>query len=324
MKKLFILAAAIVAFASCSKEPETIVNDGSIKFATAQTRAAITTIDNLGDFTVYGYTKYAKSLNIFDAVTVSDADADNVWETQGITKYWAQDSVYNFFAVYAPTNANDKITNKSVNVADNEMTINFTNEKGEVDLVTAASANVNSLFNVNVNTTPLAFKHALARVAFQFQWACNADDMTIEVSDVKLLGSNKTGVLTVAANGDQIWTASEPVVIEYTEPTTLSKSAPLLPTINATTGAGYQYIIPTSGLAPQIAFVAIVKDAQGQIVKTFDYSAGTALPTQTYSAGSSYHFTMNINPNFSAIEFTVTVEEWGDVDGGTIDFGNDK
>ena len=60
MKKLFILAAAIVAFASCSKEPETIVNDGSIKFMSAQTRhqAGESTIANLKDgFTVYGYTE---------------------------------------------------------------------------------------------------------------------------------------------------------------------------------------------------------------------------------------------------------------------------
>ena len=58
MKKLFILAAAIVAFASCSKEQATYVEDGSIKFATAQTRAtAVSDLDKLekGGFTVLGY-----------------------------------------------------------------------------------------------------------------------------------------------------------------------------------------------------------------------------------------------------------------------------
>jgi hypothetical protein len=58
-------------------------------------------------------------------------------------------------------------------------------------------------------------------------------------------------------------------------------------------------------------------------LKTFNKSTGVNLPQQTYVAGSSYFFTMNINPNFSEIAFTVEVEEWGNVDGGTINFGNE-
>ena len=62
MKKLFILAAAIVAFASCSKneEPTAMVPTREIQFATAaQTRADMTVVDvkYLQDngFAVYGY-----------------------------------------------------------------------------------------------------------------------------------------------------------------------------------------------------------------------------------------------------------------------------
>ena len=324
MKKLFILAAAIVAFASCSKEPETIVNDGSIKFAMAKTRAGVTTTENLADFTVYGYTENAKDVNIFDGVIASDADNNDVWTT-AVTKYWAVDSTYNFFAFYAPTSTDDKVNSNSVNVTNNIMTINFTNKNGEVDLVTAASKNVSSLYNQPTNTTNLIFKHALARVAFQFQWDCNKNsDMTIEITDVKLLGTKGTGVLSVDEAGVQTWTTSgDNIEIAYAAPTTLSEEAPLLPSIDKTSGVGYQYIIPTTGLQPQIAFTAVVKDKDGQVLKTFDKSTGVNLPQQTYVAGSSYFFTMNINPKFSEIAFKVEVEEWGNVDGGTINFGNE-
>lgn len=325
MKKLFILAAAIVAFASCSKEPEAIVNDGSIKFAMAQTRAGVTTTENLADFTVYGYTENAKDVNIFNGVIASDADNNDVWTT-AVTKYWAVDSTYNFFAFYAPTSADDKVNSNSVNVTNNIMTINFTNKNGEVDLVTAASKNVESLYNKSTNTTNLTFKHALARVAFQFQWDCNKNSgMTIEITDVKLLGTKGTGVLSVNEDGLQTWEPSgNNIEIAYAAPSSaLSEAAPLLPSIDKTSGVGYQYIIPTTGLQPQIAFTAVVKDKEGQVLKTFNKSTGVNLPQQTYVAGSSYFFTMNINPNFSEIAFTVKVEEWGNVDGGTINFGNE-
>lgn len=329
MKKLFILAAAIVAFASCSQnEPEATYNDGTIKFAMAQTRAGVTTTENLGSFNVYGYTEGATTLDIFPANTTA-SKSGNVW-TPSLKKYWAENTTYNFFAVYAPTVAsaeNDKITAQSVTVSNNTMTINFTNEKGEVDLVTAADGDVVTLYNKEGNTTNLTFKHALARVAFQFKWACNTgSDMTIEVSNVTLGGTQKTGVLTVDAEGAQSWTATDNIAISYVAPTTLSETNNLLPTIN-NDGTGYHYIIPTSGVAPTISFDAVVKDSQNQIVKTYNVkdqklSAATNATNVTFVPGASYHYTMNINPQFKIIEFTVEVGKWSDVDGGTINFGN--
>lgn len=334
MKKYFIMAVAVLAsLTACQQnEPEATYNDGTIKFAMAQTRAGVTTTENLADFNVYGYTEGATTLDIFpENTTANKDDARSVW-TPNVIKYWAENTTYNFFAVYAPTvasAANDKITSQSVNVSDNTMTINFTNEKGEVDLVTAADGDVATLYKQQTNTTKLTFKHALARVAFQFKWACNAGSgMTIEVSDVTLGGTKKTGVLTVAAEGAQSWTATDDIVISYDAPGTLSEDedAKLLPTIN-NDGTGYHYIIPTSGVAPTISFNAVVKDSQNQIVKTYEVkdqalSAASNNANVKFEPGASYHYTMNINPQFQIIEFTVEVEKWTDVDAGTIDFGN--
>ena len=316
--------AALATLTACQQpeEPTAMVNDGTIKFMSAETRATVTTIDNLGTFNVYGYTEGETTLNIFGETTTATKDG-TVWKPS-VTRYWAEGKTYNFFAVYAPNSDVDKITSKAVDAANDKMTINFTNTTGNVDLVTAASTNVTTLFNKSTGATPLAFQHALARVAFQFNWGCTTgSDQTVEVTDVKLLGTKSTGVLTVAANGDRTWTTSgENVTINYAAPATLTESAKLLPEVDATSGAGYQYIIPTEGLAPQIAFTAVVKDAQGTVLKTFNKSAGVNLPAQAYAAGKSYTFTMNINPQFNDIQFTVTVADWSDGGSSSLDFGN--
>ena len=82
MKKLFILAAAIVAFASCSKnEPQaTVVPTREIKFATAaETRATTATVETAttlqtNGFSVWGYMMTAPQATIFEKVDVKYFD----------------------------------------------------------------------------------------------------------------------------------------------------------------------------------------------------------------------------------------------------------
>jgi ribosomal protein S27AE len=116
MKKLFILAAAIVAFASCSKneEPTAMVPTREIQFATAaQTRADMTEVNvdylQKNGFAVYGY---AADQAIFTETEVLYAK-DNAlattatWapKTAGDVKYWASGVNY-VFSAYAPKDAN--------------------------------------------------------------------------------------------------------------------------------------------------------------------------------------------------------------------------
>ena len=83
--------------------------------------------------------------------------------------------------------------------------------------------------------------------------------MTIDVKNVQLGGTQKTGTLTVEAEGAQSWTAKDDVVINYTAPAQLTETANLLPEIN-NAGAGYQYIIPATTINPTISFEAEIKD----------------------------------------------------------------
>ena len=107
MKKLFILAAAIVAFASCSKEPEAIVNDGSIYFTSAQTRATgITDIATLAEnnFKVYAYTTGENGYDVYAGVEAIAENKTNtteatIWKPTAV-KYWAENETYNFLGLY--------------------------------------------------------------------------------------------------------------------------------------------------------------------------------------------------------------------------------
>jgi hypothetical protein len=122
MKKLFILAAAIVAFASCSQnEPEaTVVPTREITFVAGQqaTRAAVTDTVGISELTATGFAVYGNmgTTQIFNGVTVSHSTKGNAVQAVGQNrgeywapanaadvKYWTPSQTYAFSGVYPIT-----------------------------------------------------------------------------------------------------------------------------------------------------------------------------------------------------------------------------
>ena len=329
MKKLFILAAAIVAFASCSKEPETIVNDGSIKFMSAQTRhqAGESTIANLktDGFTVYGYTA---NYDVFAPAKATDTDNDGTWTTD-VTKYWADNQVYDFVAFYAQ--ASNSITSSK---NDRTVTVNYTLD-GVTDFIAAyATTNTND-HNLAKDAVQLNFGHQLERVAFKFVNKFDVDErnFSVTVTDVKLNGVPSKAVYKYVNGLDVICTPSTDDADKMNLDFEFADGANVInPNTdgNAEAQTYYCLIIPTTSVATyNFTCTVVVKDLDnnGEVIKTFNVSQNiTPESTVTkYEAGQSYVFTANVYSLVNPIEFTVDVAKWGvDTPAGTITIGDEK
>lgn len=218
MKKLFILAAAIVAFASCSQnEPEAIVQTREISFAPAATQTRATavkeyTITDLQDngFAVWGYVQAQGAATwdaLFENTLVTQTGTNksdfsgtevSVWQPaeNSAIKYWAPKSNYIFSAIYPQGAAKYTFGNdKSQTIAD------FTIVDGGLeteDLLVSKVANI-PLGDVQERVAVgLTFDHMLARVHFQFTNTFDDKNVTIKVRNVQLHGVVDKATATLA------------------------------------------------------------------------------------------------------------------------------
>lgn len=334
MKKLFILAAALLALASCQKEQASYVEDGSIKFTNAQTRATLVsneaTLVRKG-FRVLGYAQQnSETDKLFDTEL---AKSNGTWWEMTTKKYWADNTNYNFFAVYDSlnnTNGAVKFTDATFN--DNYATTTYSfNNTGENDLIIAGTfVNVTSGRTEPAN---LAFKHALSRVAFKFvnAYKSEGNTITLAVTGLKLLDKKGNAVVTLTNTenglnfswGTPDYSAAENDILysvqgEFVGANAISQGTPDAEgnvTGNSAT-TDYKYIFPAKDAEYKIACVITATDNDGNIVRTFDYSAGTLVKTSTttetltHEAGKSYTYTMTVAQNLNEIMFDVDVEEW--------------
>lgn len=205
MKKLFILAAAIIALASCQKEQASYVEDGSIKFATAQTRATV--VSDLSTLKTNGFSVlgYAGKAEIFaNEHATPKSDATNEWWEMANKKYWADNTTYNFFAAYPEgrfTDANTDLT---------AATLNFKND-GETDLILAGTQiqTTTGANGAGRDAAHMTFKHALSRVAFKFVndykstgtlgEGGTANTITLKVEQLELVNQAGTANVTITS-----------------------------------------------------------------------------------------------------------------------------
>ena len=322
MKKLFILAAAIVAFASCSKEPETIVNDGSIKFMSAQTRATVETkLETLQESGKGFYvTGYANTTSIFEN-QLAAWNSEGYWKTEEV-KYWADGTDYNFFAVYPsyePTVAQDLSSAK----------YSFTNDGKSVDLILAGTK-LEDVDKTRTDAADLTFNHALARVKFVFENAFTQDGITVTVTDVELRESVKTADVTIGNDNKITWSNFE-ATPSLTIPFTLTACNKIA--LNGKGNTNYRYIIPRTQKY-QLACRIVVADRDDQVIREFDYTT-TPITVDTNTAadaastdiasecGQTYVYTMKVSTGLNPITFTCTVSPWvDDQNKGEIEFPN--
>ena len=328
MKKLFILAAAIVALASCSKEPETIVNDGSIKFANLETRTTVTNAESLNaGFTVLGY---ADAVTIFDNEETSKNGS--YWTTES-KKYWADNTTYNFFAAYPKHDLTGGANQASASLV-------FKNE-GEEDLVLAGRQVVTLADGKGRGAAQLVFKHALSRVKFNFTNGFSSPDteVKVDVSGLQLVGEAKTGTVTITSTNNADDIAQKPELGTSTSAITwasVTSSGNInymvdfkTPTITegVSSETDYKYIIPATNQEYKLIGTIKVYDETATIreyvfnesnplvVKVIDAEKQVTKSVLTHEAGKSYTYNMTISASLNEITFTVTVEEWADGNG---------
>jgi hypothetical protein len=312
MKKLFILAAAIVAFASCQKEQATYVEDGSIKFTNAQTRATVETttksLDVESSFKVLGS---AKSDGATEATTIfnnevtkwNDATTD-YWSTE-TKKFWANNTEYNFFAVF-PNSYNYNLT-----MADDQHSayFNYTNG-GEEDLVLAGTQVKTKDDGTKRGPANLIFNHALSRVKFNFTNGISSanTEVKVDITGLELVDEKQTAVVTINSANEISWgTPTSTCNISYMVASefTGNKIAE-----GASMPTAYKYVIPaenkeyklygTIKLYDETATIReyVFNESNPLVVKVIDASSKVTKSVLTHEAGKSYTYNMTIHCSF--------------------------
>lgn len=309
MKKIFVCAMALAAFAACQKNEVVEVAQGSaIGFSTFVDKSTKVTEEqditkaNLTAFGVYGWrTADSTTETIFDAQSVT---ANNGVCTYSPLQYWAVGYNYQFEAV--SPEAGDALT-VALDVAGSTLT--FTSDS-KTDLVWARP-NVINYTTAQAQTVELTFQHLLSRVMFQvhnqFPEGAAAEitvkDLKIEdaVSKASLNPTTETEWTPAAETADVIFETSKLVNIKA----------------GSYAATEHQYMIPAT--LTRVTFTVTLK--QGEVTNEYPHEivlAGEDVDPNAYLAiGRSLRLNIVINPEnvdpdtaLYPIEFSADVVAW--------------
>ena len=328
MKKLFTLALAFAALASCSKVESLQTAADRIAFGDAfvevKTRDAVdpsTTTATIDAFDVWAFMNEPAG-TVFAGERVTKSESGE-W-TYNSLQYWVPSRSYYFYAVSPVGDANI-----SVNVDEINKTgigeISFTNADGSCDLLYAAkNVNTDAVISDNPEKVKLQFAHLLSKLKFTFVNEFTNTNAHLAVKNVVI--TDAPGAGTIALNvAAPAW---QNTVDKYT---TLAFG-------NVNAGNPFDITISKEADAERLTIPA---DNTRRYTIEFDlelyYGSELAftshkvgmLEDQAFAIGKQYNIVVRIGAeNFSdealkPIEFDVIVDEW--VDGefnGTIDKEN--
>lgn len=336
MKKLFILAVAAIAFASCSNDEVISQNDsltGSQQkeigfFAVTQptTKAAVdgTTFPNVLNMEVTAYQVEATGGSAgvyFDATTFKYQYAGGHFDNTTNPSYWAGDparywpltpAYINFLAI---TNANaDNATGVTwgTNKADQVTIVMSDNSSAQRDLMYARgdgavtqSGNVLT-FPTNV---PMAFKHAQAWIDFKVK-ANSSVETAITINSITLNGAKYNGTYTVThtnynAKTSQSVSGAWSALGAAKNIAVPGWSATALTTSFATVGNGLMIVPDDDAEGADFASFTIEYEYDS---KTYTY---TYTPT-TRNVDQAKHYIYEITFKLHEIYVAPTVEDWTD------------
>lgn len=311
MKKIFVCALALAAFAACQKNEVIEVPQGTaiafntfVDKSTKVTEADDITKANLTAFGVYGWrTADNTTETIFNAQSVK---ADNGVCTYSPLQYWAVGYNYQFEAV-APE-AGDALT---VAPAVGGSTLTFTSDS-ETDLVWARPTAI-AYGTAEAKTVNLTFQHLLSRVMFrvhnQFPAGAAAE---LTVTNLVIKNAVSQATITPAA-ADRAWApvANQVADIEYEEAALVNIVA------GANASTEHQYLIPAELTSVEFD----VTLTQGGVSNTYHHKielSGEGVdPNAFIEIGRSLRINIVINPEnvdpenaLYPIEFSADVLAW--------------
>lgn len=345
MKKTFIAVLALAAAVACNKF-ETIESAGSyaigfdgafVNNSTKSVEDPSTKTSDLSSFTVYGFmTDYTGV--VFDGTEVSKSiqnnDLTSDWKYTG-TQYWVPGKDY-YFSALAGNDWSLK-TPATTDAVNGVGTVDFENKDGKNDLLySTAKVTTDAQISSKPAAVEFTFNHLLSKVKFAFSNGFEAENMYVEISDVKMVVPSKASINLATTD----WKTNNRWVLDTPETNYITLDFGVVGTTDGVPAkvnnkSGYvdsyaeRLTIPTDARTYQISFTT--KLYQGQVLAG-EYKHVASIENIQFKLGHAYKFTailngQNINPDqqMYPIEFTVSetgINGWSQgetYDGGQID-----
>lgn len=263
----------------------------AINFGTPQadTRAAVNSSADMGDFSVWGgYDGNAS--NVFNQVTVHSPG----WTYDGGTRYWISGKTYNFYAVH-PAGL-DASVNDSGTITVNDFDCSKTGNEA-VDLMTATAT---GLKGSEAPTVGLKFGHELAQVNFQ----AKTQGSKVTITSFKINGVSYAGDFSQQPSSESAqWTPKK--------------------VTNAGDGIFSVTNIMIENTTDLLSNILILpqqlETGKQQLAINFRYDGETTDRTQTidlciensiteWTASQSYTYTLDLRT--ASLILTVTIQDW--------------
>ena len=318
MKKLLLVALAVVGLASCVQNEELVVagSKTAIAFSDAYVYNATkadptTTTATIEDFDVWAF---------MDSVSGTVFTDEDVTKSNGAwgytnTQYWYPGHTY-YFAALSPANSAN-VTEKTLATGqDAELglgEIAFTNVDGTEDLLYAkakvTTPDAATLANQGMEPVKMQFQHLLSKVKFTFQNGFASDLTTVKVTGVKMTAP-KAGTIDLAqADYAAAWELS---TTEADFELAFGDVASTLTTTARSAAAAHDRLTIPANATKEYTVTFNVEVFQGGV------SALSTPITATISGvalqmGKAYNFTAVINQDvldLKPIQFTAEVDEW--------------
>lgn len=336
MKKVFLIAAAVVALAACSKNealPSSSINN-EISFNVApRTKAAPETFDTHNVFASWAY--YLPKGSTWDtrATGVTPQEyivertisyqTDGTWKETGKTYYWPKDGGSLTFFAYSLNRNNLTLTG-----GDSEFTCSAaTGIQGHIDL----KANKNTDFMVaeiakdkkanetaySFNGVPTLFKHKLSKVVCKVQKAADYQGVTFELNSIKFLkvshyatyGQLPTEKITPSGtNDDQVYTSATQEITTTLTPVTTEDVVIYIP---------QEFTDETSKIEITYTITTTVEGSTTPVVQTVVREYPIKDKFAEWEMGKRYIF--NLTFSLDEILWAPAVEPWVDAPAGSID-----
>lgn len=250
----------------------------AINFGTPQadTRAAVNSSADMGDFSVWGgYDGNAS--NVFSQVTVHSPG----WTYDGGTRYWISGKTYNFYAVH-PAGL-DASVNDSGTITVNDFDCSKTGNEA-VDLMTATAT---GLKGSEAPTVGLKFGHELAQVKV------SVESNGATVDEMKVYGVSYKGNFNSGSTSK--WTVTD---------TTEENATPF-----SGTTALDMLLLPATDLTDAKLKITYHYGSDTSATRTNEASLAIA---EGWAAGQQYHYKVSIVAG--KLTITVTVADWKEED----------
>ena len=294
MKKLFVIALATAALASCSKvepiEPGYKSAIGFNKSFVDNSTKALIDNSNIANFAVWG-TEEGEPIFANDDVT---GTYGGDWTYTATKRYWHTGNDYVFAAV-APADQGDKVTALAAGLPSTAEYTLATTLAEQVDLLyaTASVADVAEGYNTAVGFT---FAHQLAKVDFHIKNSYPAG-YTVRIDDLKIKASKSATVTFPGA-----WSAHAALADDFKLPFEIATIA-----TNATGVSNQSLIIPKAAWATAGDIFYTVEGTATVVMGSTDVetiSLAYELKDEL-KAGFHYNITADVTPG-NPIEFNVT------------------